>query len=196
MWWLPLLLLLALLVMTGVERFTEPDGSYAVVTRPTLDPKNTLWSSKILANTPFGTDAVPYITALDAFYDEVYAPAPNRPTEAAVDRFISTPRPGTDPTTLKTIIMEAFHIDSATSKNESAQTVFEPSAVLLAPQDGVDEVRVREEDEYMPTDTGGPFDVSPLGKLAPTEQSTPLREAPFTEYSTMFQRDLSPVENI
>jgi hypothetical protein len=196
MWWLPLLLLVALLVMTGVERFTEPPGSFAVVTRPSLDSKNTLWTSKIAAKAPFGTDPSGYLTALAAFYDEVYNPAPNRPTEAQVDRFVATPRPGTDPETLKSIIMEAFHIDSATKKDESKQVVFEPSAVLLAPKDGVDEVRVRIEDEYTPTDTSGPFDVSPLGTMAPTEQTTPLREAPFTEYSTMFQRDLSPVENI
>jgi hypothetical protein len=188
MWWLPLLLLVALLFMTTAERFTEPAGSYAEVTRPTLG-KNTLWSSKIAANTPFGTDAASYIIPLAAFYDEVYKPAANRPTEAEVDRFLTKPYPGTDVPTLKTIIMEAFHID-ASPKNEQSQVVFEPSAILLEPKDGVDEVRVRTENEYSPEDTVGPFDESALGTLAPTSQTKPLREAPLRE------RELSPVENI
>ena len=188
MWWLPLLLLVALLLMTTAERFTEPAGSYAAVTRPTLGT-NTLWSSKIAANTPFGTDPTAYIRPLAAFYDEVYVPAPNRPTEADVDRFLIKPYPGTDVPTLKTIIMEGFHID-ASPKNEKDQIVFEPSAVLLEPKDGVDEVRVRIEDEYVPEDTVGPFDESALGTLAPTAQTKPLREAPLRE------RELSPVENI
>jgi hypothetical protein len=53
MWWLPLLLLVALLMMTTAEKFTEPDGGFAVVKRP---DKSSLWTSKIAANTPFGTD--------------------------------------------------------------------------------------------------------------------------------------------
>jgi hypothetical protein len=186
MWWLPLLLLVALLLMTSAEKFTEPKGSFAEVTRP---DKNTLWTSKIAANTPFGTEPGPYITALAAFYDTVYKPAPNRPTEAEVDTFLRTPYPGTDPAVLKTIIMEAFHIDSATKKDESKQTVFEPSATLLAPKDGVDEVRVRTEDEYEPTDTTGPFDESPLGTMDPTPQTIPSR-------GQRRKRELTPIENI
>jgi hypothetical protein len=189
MWWLPLLLLVALLVMTSAEKFTEPAGNFAVVTRPAIDPKNTLWTSKIAANTPFGTEPAAYITALAAFYDTVYKPAPNRPTEAQVDTFLRTPYPGTDPAVLKMIIMEAFHIDSATKKDESKQTVFEPSAKLLAPKDGVDEVRVRTEDEYEPTDTTGPFDESPLGTLDPTPQTIPSR-------GQRRKRELTPIENI
>jgi hypothetical protein len=219
MWWLPLLLLVALLVMTSVERFTETQGAsattigqaqsslgagyFANVNRPTPAPVSgkpdanyTLWASKIAANTPFGTDVAPYIVAIDEFYDKVYAPASTRPTEADVDRFVTTAYPGTDPVSLKTILMEAFHIDSATHKNESAQTAFEPSAVLLAPNDGVDEVRVRGEDEYTPEDTTGPFDESELGTLAATPQTTPTREAPVTSYVNRSQRELTPVENI
>jgi hypothetical protein len=188
MWWLPLLLLVALLVMTSVERFTEPAGGFAAVTRPDT---STLWSSKVVATTPFGSDVKPYITALAAFYDKVYAPAPNRPTEAEVDIFIATPYPGTDRESLKTIIMEAFHIDAAMGKaaGEDKQKKFEPSARLLAPKDGVDEVRVRTEEEYVPADTTGPFDESPLGTVAPTPQTVPSR-------GERKQRGLTPVENI
>jgi len=134
------LLLVALLLMTSAEHFTEPAGGFAAVARPDT---TTLWSSKVLANTPFGTDVAPYITALDAFYDNVYAPAPSRPKESDVDIFVTTAYPGTDPAALKTIIMEAFHIDAAMGKSagEEKQVKFEPSARLLAPKDGVDEVR-------------------------------------------------------
>lgn len=188
MWWLPLLLLVALLVMTSVERFTEPAGGFAAVTRP---DSTTLWSSKVVANTPFGTEVPPYITALDAFYDKVYAPAPNRPTESDVDIFVATAYPGTDPVSLKTIIMEAFHIDAAMGKaaGEEKQVKFEPSARLLAPKDGVDEVRVRTEDEYTPADTEGPFTESALGTLGPTPQTIPSR-------GERKGRQLTPVENI
>jgi hypothetical protein len=188
MWWLLLLLLVALLVMTGVERFTEPAGGFAVVTRP---DKSTLWSSKVVANTPFGTEVPPYIDALAAFYDKVYIPAPSRPKESDVDIFVATAYPGTDPVSLKTIIMEAYHIDAAEGKaaGEQKQVKFEPSARLLAPKDGVDEVRVRTEDEYTPADTDGPFTESGLGKLAPTPQTIPSR-------GERKERELTPVENI
>jgi len=188
MWWLPLLLLVALLVMTSVERFTEPAGGFAAVVRP---DKSTLWSSKVVANTPFGTEVLPYIDALGAFYDKVYAPAPNRPKESDVDIFVATAYPGTDPVALKTIIMEAFHIDAAMGKasGEEKQKKFEPSSRLLAPKDGVDEVRVRTENEYVPTDTTGPFDESPLGDLGPTPQTVPSR-------GERKERELTPVENI
>jgi len=188
MWWLLLLLLGALLVMTGVERFTEPPGGFAAVIRP---DSTTLWSSKVVANTPFGTEVSPYVTALDAFYDKVYAPSPNRPRESDVDIFVSTAYPGTDPISLKTIIMEAFHIDAAEGKasGEQKQVKFEPSARLLAPKDGVDEVRVRTEDEYTPADTTGPFDESPLGSLGPTPQTVPSR-------AERKGHELTPVENI
>ncbi len=188
MWWLPLLLLIALLAMTGVEHFTEPAGGFAVITRPN---STSLWTSKVAANTPFGTEAAPYIAALGSFYDKVYAPAPNRPVESDVDIFLTTPYPGTDPSVLKTIIMEAFHIDSARSKaaNEQAQTTFEPSAALLAPKDGVDEVRVRTEDEYTPADISGPFNESPMGTFEPTPQTAPSR-------GERRKRELTPVENI
>ena len=188
MWWLLLLLLVALLVMTGVERFTEPPGGFAAVTRP---DNSTLWSSKVVATTPFGSDVPPYIDALAAFYDKVYAPAPNRPKESDVDVFLATPYPGTDPVSLKTIIMEAFHIDAAMGKatGEEKQKKFEPSARLLAPKDGVDQVRVRTEEEYVPADTTGPFDEAPLGTVAPTPQTVPSR-------AQRSERELTPVENI
>jgi hypothetical protein len=203
MWWLPLLLLVALLMMTTAEKFTEPQGTaartigqaqapmtgpgtFATVTRP---DRSSLWTSKIAANTPFGTEPTPYITALAAFYDRVYTPATARPKESDVDTFVKTPYPGTDPAALKTIIMEAFHIDSATSKNESKQTVFEPSAKLLAPKDGVDEVRIRTEDAYKPADMKGPFNDSALGKMAPTPQTIPSR-------GERRKRELTPIENI
>jgi len=201
MWWLPLLLLVALLMMTTAEKFTEPQGTavttvgqatgpmtgpgaFAVVTRPTT---NSLWTSKIAANTPFGTDPAAYITALAAFYDTVYVPATERPKEADVDTFVKTPFPGTDPAVLKTIIMEAFHIDSATSKGDETQA-FKPSAALQ-PKDGVDEVRTRKEDEYVPADTTGPFNETPMGPLAPTPQTTPSR-------GERRKRELTPIENI
>jgi len=203
MWWLPLLLLVALLAMTSAEKFTEPQGTaattvgqaqatlsglgaFATVTRPSA---NTLWTSKVAANTPFGTDPAPYITALDAFYDTVYVPATTRPKESDVDTFVKVPYPSTDPAALKTIIMEAFHIDSATTKDESKQTAFEPSAKLLAPKDGVDEVRVRTEEAYKPTDITGPFDMSPIGQVAPTPQTIPSR-------GERRERELTPIENI
>ena len=182
------MLLVALLVMTGVERFTEPPGGFAAVTRP---DNSTLWSSKVVATTPFGSDVPPYIDALAAFYDKVYAPAPNRPKESDVDVFLATPYPGTDPVSLKTIIMEAFHIDAAMGKaaGEEKQKKFEPSPRLLAPKDGVDQVRVRTEEEYVPADTTGPFDEAPLGTVAPTPQTVPSR-------AQRSERELTPVENI
>jgi len=202
MWWLPLLLLVSLLVMTTAEKFTEPQGpavttigqaqapmtgpgAFAVVTRPT---SNSLWTSKVAANTPFGTEPAPYITALAAFYDTVYTPATERPKEAAVDTFVRTPYPGTDPVALKAIIMGAFRIDPATSKSDETQ-VFRPSSARLQPSDGVDEVHTRTEDGYVPADTTGPFNETPMGPMSPTPQTIPSR-------GERRKRQLTPIENI
>ena len=206
MWWLPLLLVIALILMTSAERFTEPQagarttiadanaplsgtGRFATVTRP--DAKDPIWSSKIMANTPFGTDPAGYVTALAAFYDTVYTPATARPAESDVDTFVKTPFPGTDPDILKTLIMESFHIDAAGkgAAAEQNQVVFEPSAKLLEPSDGRDEVRDRVEDEYEPEDTTGPFDQSPEGQFEPTPQTVPSRAG-------RRRRELSPIENV
>jgi len=161
-----------LFIANRFERFEEPAGGFSAVTPPTMT--SSIWTSKIRANGPFDVDIPSYITALKSFYDTVYKPAQSRPSESAVDAFVLTPFPKVDPAVLKTIIMEAFHIDSSTTAaaKEKKQIQFEASDAL-EPSDGVDEVRVRTEIPVTPADTTGPFDKSPEGVYAPVEKSIP-----------------------
>ena len=182
------------LFLQSHEYFAEPAGGYNAVTRP--DNNSSAWTSKVKANTAFNADVAAYIAALQKFYDSVYKPATSRPTAADVDAFVAIPIPNVDSAALKTIILEAFHIDSGitAAAREEKEVAFKPSAALQ-PSDGVDEVRVRKEVQVTPADTAGPFDQSPEGVYAPVEQTEPTH--PNTCESTSWHKgEFASVENV
>jgi len=158
------------------------------VTRPSIDSAE--WKSKISAAAPIGSSESDYIDVLANFYDKVYNPATTKPTAAQVDGFLATPdgkRTGVDSATIRTLIMNAFHIDSGitAAQKEQKQSKFKPSDAIQ-PKEGVDEVRTRTESEYRPSDTR--IGDLPEGQYAPVEQQEkPRHSAEFDDNSTSWR---------
>jgi hypothetical protein len=138
------------------------------------------WESQITAIAPStGTSrdtAAAYIPTLKAFYNTVYEPAAAKPTEAMVTAFLNShPSTGTDPGSMKQIIMNGFHIESATGKTDTGKGLFTPSAALQ-PSNGRDEVygKLNEKPEYTPADSSISTQFSE-GNYAPVSQTMPTR---------------------
>ena len=163
-------------------------GKAKAVTRPSIDSAE--WKSKIDATAPVGASESDYIDILANFYDKVYNPATTKPTAAQVDSFLGTAdgkRAGVDPTAVRTIIMNTFHIDSGmtAAQMEEKQSKFKPSDAIQ-PKDGVDEVRTRSEGDYRPSDTR--IGDLPEGQYAPVEQQEKPRHAQeFDDNSTSWR---------
>lgn len=131
--WVHLLLLgvlvFALSLFVRRESFTEPG-----VSRPASSDAGLV--SKIKAEGPIGVDVEAYVRVLQKFYDNVYTPAPNKPTTQMVDTFLNgsemslTPQ---DKTVLRQIILQVFKIQSelTAAQREAQQVIFQPSASAL-----------------------------------------------------------------
>ena len=175
------------------ESFT--DTEFTNVTRPCLCPatgecpsKCDAWESKISSVVPStGTEiqsSLPYLVALQSFYDTVYVPAPQKPTEAEVDAFLTTPA-GTPPVVagqdtkaaLKSVIMNGFHIDASGGKAAKEKAAAFPIiSADLQPSNGRDEVygKLNEKPVYVPA-VPQSSTVFSEGDYAPVKQSTPRR---------------------
>lgn len=172
---------LLLFAWTFREEFVDKDF-------PVTPPKrDSVWLSKIDAEAPIGGNDDDYLKVLDAFYTKVYVPAETKPTDAAVEAFLKSPDAniaGIDPGALRKIIVAGFRIESTktAAAREEAQVKFKPSKAL-EPKDGVDEVFVRKEDIYQPSDTRkGDL---PEGLYAPVDQQEePRREGIYDDKST------------
>uniref|UniRef100_A0A6C0M3K0 Uncharacterized protein n=1 Tax=viral metagenome TaxID=1070528 RepID=A0A6C0M3K0_9ZZZZ len=182
-----LLVLIVLLFLHGCREYFT-DTEYTNVKRPCgcpaaggCPPACSSWQSKITSVAPStGTSqatAAPYIPILQSFYDTVYVPATDKPTEAQVDTFVSSSGTVVDSGSLKTIIMDAFHIDPTVGKAESGASekgAFTPSA-RLQPPDGRDEVYgYQEQASYYPTDMSDASQFAE-GIYQPVHQTTPRR---------------------
>jgi len=138
------------------------------------------WESQISAIAPAtGTSrdtAATYLPTLISFYNTVYKPAATKPTEAQVTAFLTAnPSTGTDPGSMKQIIMNGFHIESATGKTDTGKGLFTPSAALQ-PSNGRDEVygKLSEKADYNPADSSISSKFSE-GNYAPVSQTMPTR---------------------
>lgn len=160
-----LLLVLLLIWVYNRETFVDTESP---VTRP---ERNSVWLSKIDSQAPIGGNDDDYIKVLQAFYDKVYTPATIKPEIAQVEAFLKSPDAqvaGVDTNVLRKIIGAAFRVQrTASDEKQSSATKFKISEAIQ-PKDGVDEVFVRKENIYSPTD-------SRLGDLseglyAPVEQ--------------------------
>lgn len=182
-----LLVLVVLLFLHGCREYFT-DREFTNVTRPCGCPSEggcppgcSSWQSKITSIAPStGTSqstAAPYVPILQSFYDTVYVPATDKPTEAQVDTFVSSSGTVVDSGSLKTIIMDAFHIDPKVGKAASGASekgAFTPSG-RLQPPDGRDEVYgYQEQASYYPTDMSDASRHSE-GTYAPVHQTTPRR---------------------
>jgi len=157
-------ILLGIALLLILLRFRE---HYVEISGPGARPSRTAeWLSKIDAEAPIGGNDDDYLAVLQQFYDDIYKPARTaNPTvfikDTQVKQFADgVTRPGVDKEAIRKIITAGFAVErtgSAAAREEAqiAKTgVFKDfKGENLAPQMGVDEVRTRIEDTYVPADT-------------------------------------------
>jgi hypothetical protein len=171
-----------LFIVTFRESFT--DTEFTNVTRPSLDEGS--WRSKIDAHAPLGANDRDYIVVLQAFYDKVYSPSPTKPTVKDIEAFLAgsdvVGKP-IDTGAVRMILSSAFHIESGitAAAKEEQQVKFKPSKAL-EPSDGRDEVYIRTENEYRPSDTR--IGLLPEGQYAPVPQQLKPRRPGERDYNT------------
>lgn len=175
---------LCLLFIGIQECFT--DTEFTNVTRPSME--SGAWKSKIDAQAPIGADDEEYITSLQAFYDKVYNPSPTKPTTADIETFLKGPDVAGKPVdtqAMRLILSDAFHMEPSetAAAKEQRQVQFEINAEDLQPKNGRDEVRVRTEIPYYPTDPV--FGKLPEGNYAPVNQQAEPRHPGFSDYKTI-----------
>ena len=192
MMWLLLAVALLLFALSWRESFQDPDSP---VTRPTGDRKrDQAWYSKIDSTAPINSDDEAYIRAITRFYDEVYQPAAERPTQTDVDNFVAAlpapfnpavsadKSPNANHKAIKEIIETGFRIGRAgTAAAREQQELVTTGALAgfkgenLQPSDGYDEVYGhRTQEEYDPADDRPAVDFSE-GQYLPSQQYRPRR---------------------
>lgn len=205
-YWIVFLAFVLFLLTTFREHFTDPDeckttgvtrGAACIpkIVRPSGD--NPIWKSRIEAELPIGQNEGDYVRVLQAFYDKVYVPATDRPTEAQVDTFLASQDAavaGTSPEALKRIIMIGFHLQAGgTAAGREEKQVVKTGALAgfqgkeLEPKMGVDEVRTRTEIPYIPADMRQ-SDQLPEGIYADTTQSYPRSPGEWDDRSISWNR--------
>lgn len=180
--WILFAIALVLLFLRYREHYVEIKG-------PGIRPSRTAeWLSKIDAEAPIGGDDDEYIRVLQKFYDEIYLPARTANPTAFIDDTVvrkfseSVSSPSVDKDAVRKIITAGFAVrrtGSAAAREE--QQIVKTGALTgftganLEPSLGVDEVRTRKENVYVPTDTRkGKL---PEGVYTPvSQQETPRRE--------------------
>jgi hypothetical protein len=191
--WFALLVFVGLVAWSLRETFVDTEftsggstGVPSAVTRPSLE--NGGWKSKIDAQVPIGANDEDYVKVLQAFYDKVYEPAPLKPTTAQLEAFLAGPDVNgvpVDTGALRLIIVSAFHLDAGktAAAKEQDQIKFSPTK-NLEPAMGRDEVYVRDEDVYKPSDSrrGGPV---PEGYYAPLKQQAKPRRVGEANYASV-----------
>jgi hypothetical protein len=158
--WILLAIALFLLFLRSREHYVEIAGPGE---RPS---RKADWLSKIDAEAPIGGNDDDYLRVLQQFYDEVYLPArtanktvflPDTEVKAFADKITI---PGVDKEAIARIITAGFAVrrtGSAAAREE--QQIVKTGALAgfegknLEPSMGVDEVRTRTENTYVPADT-------------------------------------------
>ena len=204
-YWVVLLAVALFVLSVFREHFTDPEeckttgvtsGAACVpkITRPSGDIAS--WKSKIGAEMPLGESESDYIRVLQAFYDKVYVPSVDRPTEARVDAFLASPDAavaGTSPEAMKKIIMAGFNLqDGQSAAAREEEQIVKTGALVgfqgkeLEPKMGVDEVRTRTEIPYSPADMRqGEL---PEGVYSPTMQTYPQQTGEWDDQSRSWSR--------
>ena len=173
------------------ETYVDPEQP---VNRPTLIGGKIApeWQSKIDAEAPIGGDDMDYFRVLQAFFDKVYKPASTKPKDTDVEAFLKTPDaqvPGVDTNSLRKILINSFRLELTTPAAARELKQIRTDGVLagftgkeLEPSRGVDQVRTRTEEIYVPADTRqGDL---PEGLYAPTvQQPFPRRTGEYFEGS-------------
>jgi len=155
--WILLIIALLLLLLRFREHYVEISG-------PGQRPSRTAeWLSKIDAEAPIGGNDDDYIAVLQKFYDEIYLPARTaNPTVFIKDTQVKTfadSTVGVDKEAIRRIITAGFAVERTGSAAAREQEQIVKTGALagfkgenLAPSMGVDEVRSRTEQTYVPAD--------------------------------------------
>lgn len=178
--WILLAIALLLLLLRFREHYVEISGPGQ---RPS---RNAEWLSKIDAEAPIDGNDDDYLAALQKFYDEIYLPARTaNPTVFIKDTQVKTfadSTVGVDKEAIRKIITAGFAVERTGSAAAREQEQIVKTGALagfrgenLAPNMGVDEVRNRTEQTYVPVDSrrGG----LPEGLYRPVaQQEEPRRD--------------------
>lgn len=179
-------ILLAIAIVLLLLRFRE---HYVVIEGPGERPSRTAdWLSKIDAEAPIGGNDDDYLAVLQQFYDTVYKPARTaNPSVYIKDTEVKTfadsvTRTGVDKEAIRRIITAGFAVERTGSAAAREQEQIVKSGALagfkgenLQPDMGVDEVRTRKENDYVPADTR--TGKLPEGLYSPVpQQEEPRRE--------------------
>lgn len=180
--WILLGIAILLLVIRYREHYVEIEG-------PGVRPsKSADWLSKIDAEAPIGGNDDDYLRVLQQFYDEIYLPARTANStvfiaDTEVKSFADKVTiPGVDKDAIRRIITAGFAVRRSGSAASREQEQIAKTGIFkdfkgenLAPDMGVDQVRSRTEETYVPADTRkGRL---PEGLYTPVEQQEePRRE--------------------
>lgn len=174
--------------VTGVDRSGKP--CVPKLTRPSMEDSG--WRSKVDAEAPIGGNDEDYMRALQAFYDKVYKPATTRPRDTDVEAFLKTADAqfaGVDPISLRRMIANGFKVElSGTAAAREQKQAVTTGALAgfsgseLQPGNARDQVYVRTEDLYIPTDTR--LGELPEGILDPVPQTEPNKTGEYDDNST------------
>jgi hypothetical protein len=155
-------ILLAIAILLLLLRYRE---HYVEISGPGQRPSRSAeWLSKIDAEAPIGGNDDEYLAVLQRFYDEIYKPARTaNPTVFIKDtqvKAFADSTTGVDKEAVRKIITAGFAVErtgSAAAREE--EQIVKTGALAgfkgenLQPEMGVDEVRSRKEDTYVPADT-------------------------------------------
>jgi hypothetical protein len=193
---LAILLFVAGLGREGFQMIGTAVDETTFIARPTMAPSS-VWRSKIDAGAPLGSNDDDYLLVIQQFYDRVYAPLPTPKTvkDSDIESFLTSASlpGGVDKNALRKILGDGFRATSGdtAAARELKGINFTPSAAIQ-PAMGVDEVRVRKEEEYTPADLHGmPL---PEGRYAPIEQQETPRHAGYRDYRTTSWTGTSPYD--
>jgi hypothetical protein len=193
--WILLGIAILLLLIRSREHYVEIEG-------PGERPSKTAdWLSKIDAEAPIGGNDDDYLRVLQQFYDEVYLPArtanstvfiADTEVKAFADKVTI---PGVDKKSIERIITAGFAVRrsgtaAAREEKQIAKTgIFKDfKGENLAPSMGVDEVRTRTEQTYVPVDSRkGRL---PEGVYTPVEQQEEPRREGVPAQQTLNRTDL------
>jgi hypothetical protein len=193
--WILLGIAILLLLIRSREHYVEIEG-------PGERPSKTAdWLSKIDAEAPIGGNDDDYLRVLQQFYDEVYLPArtanstvfiADTEVKAFADKVTI---PGVDKKSIERIITAGFAVRrsgtaAAREEKQIAKTgIFKDfKGENLAPSMGVDEVRTRTEQTYVPVDSRkGRL---PEGIYTPVEQQEEPRREGVPAQQTLNRTDL------
>lgn len=193
--WILFAIALGLILLRYREHYVEIEG-------PGVRPSRTAeWLSKIDAESPIGGNDDDYLRVLQQFYDEIYLPArtadksvfiKDSEVKAFADRVTV---PGVDKQAIRRIITAGFAVQrtGTAAAREQEQIVTTGalagfSGAKLQPEMGVDEVRTRTEQTYMPADQRkGRL---PEGVYKPVEQQEEPRREGIPAQQSLNRTDL------